>query len=449
MSVSREQLIEELRASREYREAYAEGYLNHSLTAQIRLVREQRGLSQKELAAKIGKHQPGLSRVEDSNYGRWNVATLRQVAGALDTWLQVSLEPYGKLVDAALNVSPEALKRPTFEEDPVFARPPRAEDLLRHDKGEGPTAELRRKLLPWLEKGKWSPAPVIDWLQGRDLASLGHEDEPYRWFLRALPKEEPKWDWHRAELTRRLARMIAEEPDVHRPGRRPDEFLSNLFLLTAGLDSPDLLAEPLYDVYRRLRRGSAKLEVGVKDCLLAALTRNQKDLRLYEVWLQMIETGKHDVLPGDEYAGFEGFKRLSPRPSLEDIAHAIKLLERHWRAWADVGKVTRLRDLLAGIDRLNHDGRDARALLDCGLKAGWMQGALEAWGQAFPSGAEVIVALGDSNDRRVFAGALAGTLEVQWKRVTSDSEAGRDVEHRQAAVLNAASVAGGSYPTTA
>lgn len=59
MSVSREQLIEELRSSREYREAYAESYLNHTLAAQIRLIREQRGLSQKELAVKIGKHSPG------------------------------------------------------------------------------------------------------------------------------------------------------------------------------------------------------------------------------------------------------------------------------------------------------------------------------------------------------------------------------------------------------
>jgi transcriptional regulator with XRE-family HTH domain len=376
MSVSREQLIEELRSSREYREAYAESHLNHTLAAQIRLIREQRGLSQKELAVKIGKHQPGLSRIEDSNYGKWNVATLRQVAGALDTCLQVSLEPYGKLVDAALELSPESLKRPTFEEDPVFVKPPRAEELLREEKGEGPTAELRRKLLPWLEEGKWSPQPLIDWLQGRHLVSYRHEDEPYRWFLRALPSDESKWDWHRNELARRIGKMIEEEPDVQRPGPRPDEFLSNLFLLAAGLDSPDLFAEPLFGVYRRLRRGSVKLEVGVRDCLLAALTRNQKDLRLYEVWLQMMETGKHNILPGNRSAGFEGFKWLSPRPDFQEFPWVIKLMEP---VRPNLDAVDELAGLMGSIVTEFASSNGLIGLLGGGFSAGWGDASVAAW----------------------------------------------------------------------
>jgi transcriptional regulator with XRE-family HTH domain len=444
MSVSREQLIEELRSSREYREAYAESHLNDTLTAQIRLIREQRGLSQKELAVKIGKHQPGLSRIEDSNYGKWNVATLRQVAGALDTCLQVSLEPYGKLVDAALDLSPQSLKRPTFEEDPIFAKPPRAEELLREEIVEGPTAELRRKLLPWLEESKWSPQPLIDWLQGRRLVSFGHEDEPYRWFLRALPSGESKWDWHRNELARRLARMIEEKPDVQKPGPRPDEFLSNLFLLAAGLDSPDVFAEPLFGVYQRLRSGSVKLEVGVRDCLLAALTRNQKDPRLYEVWLQMIRTRKHDILPGNEYAGFEGLTWLPPRPNFLEIARGIKLLEQLWKPWSDADAGPRLQHLLTDIGKLSHNGHDVPgALLDAAEKTGWMQWALEAWDGAFSAGKELIQSASEINqsEGRFLAGALSGTLEVEWARASSDSEAQLDIIRRHTEVLSAAEVA--------
>ena len=376
MSVSKEQLIEELRSSREYREAYAESFLNHTLTAQIRVIREQRGLSQKELAVKIDKHQPGLSRIEDSNYGKWNVATLRQVAGALDTWLQVSLEPYGKLVDAALEVSPESLRRPTFEEDPVFVKPPKAEELLREEKVEGPTAELRRKLLPWLEERKWSPQALIDWLQGRHLVSFRHEDEPYRWFLRALPSGESKWEWHRNELARRLAKMIEEEPDVQKPGPRPDEFLSNLFLLAAGFVAPELFAEPLYDVYRRLRRGSVELEVGIKDCLLAALTHNQKDLRLYEVWLQMMETGKHDILPGNEYAGFEGFKWLPPRPNFREIAWGIKLMEP---SRPNLEAVDGLAGLMGTVVTEVASSNGLMGLLEGSFSAGWGDASVAAW----------------------------------------------------------------------
>jgi transcriptional regulator with XRE-family HTH domain len=379
MSVSREQLVEELRGSREYREAYAESHLNHTLAAQIRLIREQRGLSQKELAVKIGKHQPGLSRIEDSNYGKWNVATLRQVAGALDTCLQVSLEPYGKLVDAALELSPESLLRPTFEEDPVFAKPPRAEELLREEKGEGPTAELRRKLLPWLEEGKWSPQPLTDWLQGRHLVSSGHEDEPYRWFLRALPSDERKWDWHRNELARRIGKMIEDKPDVQKPGPRPDEFLSNLFLLAAGLDSPDLFAEPLFGVYQRLRRGAVKLDVGVRDCLLAALTRNQKDLRLYEVWLQMMKTGKHDILPGNRSAGFEGFKWLLPRPDFQEFPWVIKLMEP---VRPSLEAVDELAGLMGSIITEFASSNGLMGLLEGGFSAGWGDGPVAAWSSA-------------------------------------------------------------------
>lgn len=352
----------------------------------------------------------------------------------------MSLEPYGKLVDAALDLSPESLLRPTFEEDPVFAKPPRAEELLREEKGEGPIAELRRKLLPWLEEGKWSPHPLTDWLQGRHLVSFGHEDEPYRWFLRALPSEEPKWDWHRNELARRLARMIEDKPDVQQPGPRPDEFLSNLFLLAAGLVAPDLFAEPLYQVYRRLRRRSVELAVGVRDCLLAALTRNQKDLRLHEVWLQMMETGKHDILPGNEYAGFEGFKWLSPRPNLEEIAHAIKLLERLWKAWRNADARARIEDLLADIGKLNHDGTDVPgALLDAAVGAGWMvEGALEAWRRAFSAGPELIRSASDQSEVRFRAGALSGTLEAELAGVPLNSEARQDIIQRQAELLSAA-----------
>lgn len=414
MSVSREQLIEELR-SREYREAYAESFLNHRLTTQIRVIRDQRGWTQKDLAKRIGKHQPGLSRIEDSQYGKWNAATLREVAAALDTWLDVRLESYGKLPEEALAVSPEALQRPTFAEDQVFWTPPRAEELLREYPDSGPTGDLRGKLLPWLEDRRWHPEPLTDWLQGRGLVSFGHEDEPYRWFLRAVPADNPRYAWHRLKLASRVAKVIDDKPDIQTPGPRPEEFLSNLFLLAGGLDSPDLLAEPLYGVYRRLRRGAVQMEPAVRDCLLAALTRNQKDLRLYEVWVRMLETGAHDVLPGNEYAGFEGIKWLPPRPApLDEIAYAIKLLERLWWKRGYEITVAQLVSLLSDVRQL-YGEEAAGGLQDAAYKAGWNQAALTAWRKAFSPETDPaeLFSFQDPVEIRFRASTLLATFELE------------------------------------
>ncbi|MGD0200426.1 MAG: helix-turn-helix transcriptional regulator [Bryobacteraceae bacterium] len=438
-------MIDELRSSREYREAYAESFLNQVLTAQIRVIREQRGFKQKELAAKVGKHQPGWSRIEDSGYGKWNVSTLREVAAALDTWLRVSLEPYGKLVDEALSLSPDALKQPSFDEDPAFLRPPRAVDLLREEQDSGPVGELRRQLLPWLEESKWRPEPLIDWLQGRNLISFGHEDEPYRWFLRALPAGDAKWSWHRLELARRLAKILEDQPDVQKPGRRPSELLSSLFLLAAGLDCPDLLADPLYAVYGRLRRGTAELDDVVRDCLLAALTRNQKDLRLYEVWLRMMETGKHDVLPGNEYAGFEGVTWLPPRPdfrdTLEEVAYAIKLLEQLW--WKTEGydeAVERLRRTLLDFRQRYSKQQDlAGMLLDAASRTGWTQAALYAWHVAFSSGTDDLLAVLDFSEFRFRATNLTGMLECDL-RAAPDAQESERIERQHAGILTAGQI---------
>jgi hypothetical protein len=149
-----------------------------------------------------------------------------------------------------------------------------------------------------------------------------------------------------------------------------------LFLLVAGLDSPDIFAEPLFDVYRRLRRRSETMDVNEKDCLLAALTRNQKDLRLYEMWRQMIETGRHDILPGNEFAGFEGFKWLPPRPNFRMIAWGVKLMEP---ARPTLEAVYRLAGLMGAVVTELAPSNGLIGLLDGGVDAGWDDALIAAW----------------------------------------------------------------------
>ena len=55
--------------------------------------REKAGLTQEQLAKKIGTKQPALSRLERGGFKRATVETLRKIAEALDVRLVVRLEP--------------------------------------------------------------------------------------------------------------------------------------------------------------------------------------------------------------------------------------------------------------------------------------------------------------------------------------------------------------------
>jgi transcriptional regulator with XRE-family HTH domain len=119
MNESQTDLKNEFR-DQEYREAYAEDFLNTSIATQLQVIREQRKLTQAQLAEKIGTQQAGVSRIENVNYSSWKIETLKKLAFALGCRLKVSIETFGSLIDEETNFSRETLKRPSFDEDPVF-----------------------------------------------------------------------------------------------------------------------------------------------------------------------------------------------------------------------------------------------------------------------------------------------------------------------------------------
>jgi transcriptional regulator with XRE-family HTH domain len=111
--------IEEFR-DREYRESYADEFLNTYVANQIRVIREERNMTQKQLADAIGTKQTGVSRFENVNYSGWNIRTLKKIAHALDCRLHISFETYGSLLDEGAAFVRSALQRPTFADDPRF-----------------------------------------------------------------------------------------------------------------------------------------------------------------------------------------------------------------------------------------------------------------------------------------------------------------------------------------
>jgi transcriptional regulator with XRE-family HTH domain len=139
---------EELRQQlndKEYREAYADDSLNSYIAAQIRSIREQREMTQEDLANLIGTKQAGISRIENVNYSNWSIRTLKKIAYAFGCRLHVSIETFGSLLDEGASFSRHALERPKFEDDPVFAAESKAKES-RAIRDRGPLDAYRASL---------------------------------------------------------------------------------------------------------------------------------------------------------------------------------------------------------------------------------------------------------------------------------------------------------------
>jgi transcriptional regulator with XRE-family HTH domain len=100
--------------------------LNLRIATQIKVLREQQKLSQKDLAEKLGTKQTAISRLESANYSRWSVRVLKRLAKAFDLRLRISFEEFGTLWREVDEFSREELERRPFKEDPEFQAQPSA-----------------------------------------------------------------------------------------------------------------------------------------------------------------------------------------------------------------------------------------------------------------------------------------------------------------------------------
>jgi transcriptional regulator with XRE-family HTH domain len=119
MNAMHEALREELK-DQEYSEGYAESFLDSYVATQIKVLREQAGLSQEALGKLVGTRQGVISRIENVNYSKWNVATLKKLARAFNVRLRVSFETYGSLISEVEAFSRENLQRAPRDKDPIL-----------------------------------------------------------------------------------------------------------------------------------------------------------------------------------------------------------------------------------------------------------------------------------------------------------------------------------------
>ena len=104
-------------SNREYRHAYMDAAVEQGVAWQIKINREYRNLTQKQLAKNIGSKQPCISRAEDPSYGRHNLDTLTKIAHAFDCALQVKFIPYSQLAKDSNDLSPAALYAKSYTEE--------------------------------------------------------------------------------------------------------------------------------------------------------------------------------------------------------------------------------------------------------------------------------------------------------------------------------------------
>jgi transcriptional regulator with XRE-family HTH domain len=124
-----DRLTEDFR-NEESRYAYAESVANAYISEQIKRLREDRGLSQEELAALIGTKQSGISRLQSRDYSAWKVETLRKLAKAFGVRLRISFEEFGTITDDIASFSQGNLVPRKFSDDPTFHPPAKESNSL-------------------------------------------------------------------------------------------------------------------------------------------------------------------------------------------------------------------------------------------------------------------------------------------------------------------------------
>jgi transcriptional regulator with XRE-family HTH domain len=116
ISKSMEKTFLRLRNKRS-RTAYVEAELVNGISAQIRVLRQQRGWTQKEFAEKLGTSQAVVSRLEDPSYGRYSLKTLLDIGSLFDVALFARFMPFSQAVPATWNTRRENLEAESFEKE--------------------------------------------------------------------------------------------------------------------------------------------------------------------------------------------------------------------------------------------------------------------------------------------------------------------------------------------
>lgn len=104
-------------SDKEYAHSYIEEFSNMEIAAQIKVLREQRGLTQEQLAELADMKQTRVSKLEDVDFNAWTIKTLRKLARAFDLSVKITFEKVSSRILDINNISKKELERTSREED--------------------------------------------------------------------------------------------------------------------------------------------------------------------------------------------------------------------------------------------------------------------------------------------------------------------------------------------
>jgi transcriptional regulator with XRE-family HTH domain len=100
-----------------YRDTFVDSHIATNLAAQIYALREARGWTQGQLAERAGMAQARISVMENPSYDQFTLSTLKRLRAAFDVALVVKFMPFTEFTDWMVNLTPEKLAPPNFEEE--------------------------------------------------------------------------------------------------------------------------------------------------------------------------------------------------------------------------------------------------------------------------------------------------------------------------------------------
>lgn len=118
---SKQEQMREILKDEDSRQQIIEEHVNEGIAFQIRSLRNRQELNQSQLAKKMNLKQSQISEWENPNYGKYTLATLKELAKAFDVGLLVRFVPFSKLVDWTVNLTSDIIAPPSFAEEQKHA----------------------------------------------------------------------------------------------------------------------------------------------------------------------------------------------------------------------------------------------------------------------------------------------------------------------------------------
>ena len=110
--------------SKEYRDSFVSANISNTISAQIHTMRQVRGWTQSDLAARCDMRQPRISALEDPEFENVEITTLRRIASAFDVALIVQFVPFSEVARLSTTMTSTNFNVADFSSDSLAkARP--------------------------------------------------------------------------------------------------------------------------------------------------------------------------------------------------------------------------------------------------------------------------------------------------------------------------------------